>query len=305
MNEAEDPIVSVLIPTHNRSQELTIAVESVLNQSFSSFEVLILDDASTEDIGGVAKMFNDPRIHYIRNNQKTNANVLRNIGISKAKGRFIAFLDSDDEWLPDHLLKKITYLQEHSVDMIFGSSFIDNGIDRVFMVSRDLYDSEHPINYILGNGFAQTSSWVLKSSCAKEILFDETLLRHQDYDFFIRFALKFTARASWEPTSVIHWKQGVPRFKNLESEKQFIQRYEEHLEVRHLCKYFLLRYYGWKDLNEPEGTAFYRQRILKKINFITFNQFRQLFKNNSSLLLPIRLLHFTSLILLHSYPKSK
>jgi glycosyltransferase involved in cell wall biosynthesis len=305
MDERTKPLVSVIIPTHNRLVELSRALDSVLKQTLSSLEVFVLDDASTEDVQGAVRKITDNRVNYIRNDQKTNANVMRNIGITEARGIYMAFLDSDDEWLPDHLEKKIAYLEQYHVDMVFGSSFVDNGSGRVFAVSREIMDKEHPVNYVLGNGFAQTSGWVLKSKCAMEVRFDETLFRHQDYDFFIRYALKFKVKASWEPTTVIHWKKGVPRLKNIDSEKQFIKQYETNLDKRLLCEYLFERYYAWKNAGVSDATAHYRKRLMDHIPFITFNQFRQLFGNNSAFTLPVRLLHFMTLIVLYTLRTNK
>jgi glycosyltransferase involved in cell wall biosynthesis len=305
MDEGKVPLVSVIIPTHNRLHELSIALGSVLKQTLQNLEVFVLDDASSEDIKSVVRSFSDSRIVYIRKDEKSNANVMRNVGITNAKGHYIALLDSDDEWLPNHLEKKIAYLEHHQVDMVFGSSFVDNGAGRVFAVSRELMDSEHPVNYVLGNGFAQTSGWVLKSSCANQIRFDETLYRHQDYDFFIRFATQFKVKASWEPTSVIHWKKGVARLKNFDSEKQFLSRYEKHLDKRLLCEYLFERYYAWKNTENSSAAGHYRRRLMDQIPFVTFNQFRQLFNTNSSIVLPIRLFHFMTLVIRYALRSNK
>lgn len=296
MPPTTNPFVSVIIPTHNRSLELGKALLSVLQQTYTHFEVHVMDDASSENLAAVIARLNDERIQLHRNEQKTNANVMRNKGIQLARGEFVAFLDSDDEWLPDHLLKKTELLMRENVDGVYGSSFIDNGIRRMYRVSRSLLENEHPINYLLGSGFAQTSGWVLKTSAARSVGFDETLHRHQDYDFFIRFALNHSLYASWEPTTIIHWEKGVSRLTNFPSEKQFIQRYKDVIEKRLLCNYYFERFYSWSSANEPSAAKYYSGLIKENSTFISFNQYRQLFSNYKAIHFPIRLLGYMILI---------
>jgi glycosyltransferase involved in cell wall biosynthesis len=296
MARASHPMVTVIIPTHNRSLDLKRALQSVLQQQFTDFEVLVMDDASTENLEAVIEPLNDERIQLHRNEQKTNANVMRNKGIQLARGAYVALLDSDDEWLPDHLMKKTDLMTRENVDGIYGSSFIDNGVRRFYRVSRSMHENEHPINYLLGSGFSQTSSWVLKTSAAKNIGFDETLHRHQDYDFFIRFAQAHSLYASWEPTSVIHWQKGVSRLTNFPSEQQFIQRYHDVIEKRLLCNYYFERFYSWKSANELSVATYYSNRIKENATFISFNQYRQLFSNYKAAHFPFRLLGYMILI---------
>ncbi len=293
---ASNPLVSVIIPTHNRSLELSKALLSVLQQQFTDFEVLVMDDASTENLNAVILPLNDERIQLHRNEKKTNANVMRNKGIQLARGAYVALLDSDDEWLPDHLLKKTDLMNRENIDGVYGSSFIDNGVRRFYRVSRSLQDNEHPINYLLGSGFAQTSSWVLKTSAAKIISFDETLHRHQDYDFFIRFTLAYSLHASWEPTAVIHWQKGVSRLANFTSEQEFIQRYLDVIDKRLLCNYYFERFYSWKSANELKAAGYYADRIRENATFISFNQYRQLYSNYKAVNFPFRLLGYMLLI---------
>jgi glycosyltransferase involved in cell wall biosynthesis len=296
MSKASNPLVSVIIPIHNRSLELSKALQSVIQQRFTDFEVLVMDDASTENLESVIAQLNDKRIQLHRNKTKTNANVMRNKGIQLARGEYVALLDSDDEWLPDHLQRKTDLMTRENVDGVYGSSFIDNGVRRFYRVSRSMYENEHPVNYLLGSGFAQTSSWVLKTSAARSIGFDETLQRHQDYDFFIRFALAHSLFASWEPTAVIHWQKGISRLANFSSEQQFIQRYSDVIERRLLCSYYFERYYSWKSADELSAVTYYANRLKENATFLSFNQYRQLFSNYKAIHFPIRLLGFMLLI---------
>ncbi len=93
-------LISVIIPVYNRTTELIRAIESVLNQTEQNFEIVIVDDGSEEDVKQACDLFNDKRIRFFRNEEHKNANVVRNMGVSMAKGDYIAMLDADDEYLP-------------------------------------------------------------------------------------------------------------------------------------------------------------------------------------------------------------
>ncbi|RLF83553.1 glycosyl transferase, partial [Thermococci archaeon] len=97
------PTVSVIIPTYNRANLLKRAIASVLNQTFTDFELIVVDDASPDNTPEVVRSINDGRIRYVRLKKNSGGPVARNTGIRKARGRFIALLDDDDEWLPNRL----------------------------------------------------------------------------------------------------------------------------------------------------------------------------------------------------------
>ncbi len=116
----QNPRVSVIVPTYNRAHMIVECLDSVLNQTYRDFEVIVVDDGSTDDTEKVIKPYLD-RIQYIKQENQGNA-AARNIGIRKAKGEIIAFDDSDDLWLPDKLERQVRYLDEHhDVDMVCGN----------------------------------------------------------------------------------------------------------------------------------------------------------------------------------------
>ena len=103
------PKVTVIIPTFNRSHLIRRSVESVLNQTYKNFELIIVDDASTDDTVSSISRLEDDRIKIIRHKRNTGAPKARNSGISASMGEYIALLDDDDEWLP-HKLEYIAVL---------------------------------------------------------------------------------------------------------------------------------------------------------------------------------------------------
>ena len=105
--------ISVIIPTYNRENLIIKTIESVLEQSFTNFEVIVIDDCSTDDTPNIIAALQDSRIRYIRLDKNSGAQVARNAGILSATGEWIAFLDSDDIWHKDKLKLQFKVLEEN------------------------------------------------------------------------------------------------------------------------------------------------------------------------------------------------
>src|SRR3990172_11738749 len=118
------PLVSVIIPTYNGSRFIRETIQSVIGQSYSKIEIIVIDDGSTDDTSLVVKSITDQRITYI---QQKNAGVstARNHGITVSKGDYIAFLDHDDVWLPCKLEKQLSLFEQNpKVAMVYADTFI-------------------------------------------------------------------------------------------------------------------------------------------------------------------------------------
>lgn len=108
-------LVSIIMPSYNTGKFIKETIESVLAQTYTNWELLIVDDCSTDDTDDVLKDYlTDERIHYFKNEKNSGAAVSRNKALSNAKGRWIAFLDSDDLWLPDKLEKQISFMEANN-----------------------------------------------------------------------------------------------------------------------------------------------------------------------------------------------
>lgn len=116
------PKVSVIIPTYNRAHLIAASIVSVLEQTYSDFEIIVVDDGSTDDTEQRVHGFTDPRIIYIKQENKGRSQA-RNCALDLARGRYIAFLDSDDLFLPDKLALQVAYLDSHpQVGMVYTSA---------------------------------------------------------------------------------------------------------------------------------------------------------------------------------------
>ncbi len=104
------PRISIIIPAYNRADVLPRAINSVLSQTFTDYEIIVVDDASTDETSAVARNFNGP-VHVIRHEVNRGPAAARNTGIEATSGAYVAFLDSDDEWMPEKLGRQIGLLE--------------------------------------------------------------------------------------------------------------------------------------------------------------------------------------------------
>ena len=119
------PLVSIILATYNRPETLRLAIASVLEQTLTDWELLVIGDACGAETAAVVEAAADPRIHYInliRNvGEQSGPN---NVGIARARGRHIAFLNHDDLWLPDHLQAALEWLQATGADLVFPATAV-------------------------------------------------------------------------------------------------------------------------------------------------------------------------------------
>lgn len=187
-----DALVSVIIPVYNRENTIKRAIDSVLCQTYTNLELIIVDDGSTDNTVKVVKEYTDQRIKLICQRKNGGANKARNIGIASAKGEYIAFQDSDDEWIADKLVTQIRamakgdYLACYSAYNLHERYFIHTIPD----------DFENQIKYETALGKILTKYNVIGTPTLvvkREALmlleneyFDEQMIRLQDYEFAIR-----------------------------------------------------------------------------------------------------------------------
>jgi hypothetical protein len=207
------PRVSVVIPTYNRASYLIEAVESVLAQTYRDFEVIVIDDGSTDNTPEVASGF-PPEVKYFRQeNQGQSAS--RNRGIKLAQGEYTIFLDSDDVLLENTLQKSVTFLDEHPEAGFCGGQFYtidENGRPLRQKKPRGpratfIRAGKDEITHLLvGTGGMHLSTVLIRRSCFEEVgLFDTSLPMSEDWDMWIRLSKKFSVGHLAEPMAKIRF----------------------------------------------------------------------------------------------------
>ena len=184
------PFFSVIIPVYNRAHVLGRALSSVFAQTCQDFEIVVVDDGSSDDPAAVIAQFNDPRIGYIRQKNR-GGGAARNAGIDAARGRFIAPLDSDDEFLPHHL-ERMQALLEGTTDLAgYARVLVDRGNGRTLLKPpRAIRPGEHMANYLLcDRGFVPSITLAVPREMAAEVRYSEYLRFAEDTDFALRLYL--------------------------------------------------------------------------------------------------------------------
>jgi glycosyltransferase involved in cell wall biosynthesis len=187
------PFFSVVIPVYNRANLLGETLQSVLLQTEQDFEIVVVDDGSTDDPEAMVKDLADPRIVFIQQENK-GGGAARNTGIDAARGRYVAFLDSDDQFLPHHLSAMRKLVEKTPGIGSYSRIIVDRGKGRAILKPpRALREGEDMATYLLcDRGFLATSSMVVETKLARTIHFHENLPAAEDTDFAIRAALAGT-----------------------------------------------------------------------------------------------------------------
>ncbi len=185
-------MISVIIPVYNRSHIIENTLISLTKQTYKDFEVVIVDDCSNDSatLEVILNQYsNQLNIIYIRHETNKHGSAARNTGIMHAKGKYIAFLDSDDIWRSDKL--SLCMMQNIDKKTILYSKVKDRNI---ISPKKGVHPQQNVGDYlIINSGTIQTSSIFMHLSFCKSILFDEKLVRYQDYDFIIRSQLYHNA----------------------------------------------------------------------------------------------------------------
>lgn len=185
--------VSVIIPTYNRERLIERSIRSVLNQSYTNIEVIVVDDGSKDNTEKVVKSINDERIIYYKQ-KNGGAAKARNTGVRLATADYIAFHDSDDVWREDKLEKQMNFLMENPQYGMVYCNYEINKIDGlVFVVPRNLnvigeLDGDMFLTLLVNNTIG-TPTMLLKKELFEELGgFDETLHCLEDWDFALKFS---------------------------------------------------------------------------------------------------------------------
>ena len=184
--------VSVIIPSYNAALYLDETIRSVLNQTYRDLEIIIVDDASTDNTGEVLeKYLDDPRMKCIRNQKNSGLSFSRNAGIAASEGNLIAFLDADDIYLPEKLEKQIKCFDKNRYSLISYTNaiyFKDN--ENKDVLSTRYHFSGDVFYFLKRSNFIAVSTVMLEREMFKKYKFNENLsaMGHGDWEFYLRLS---------------------------------------------------------------------------------------------------------------------
>jgi glycosyltransferase involved in cell wall biosynthesis len=236
------PKLTAIIPTYNRAETLSRAVDSVLDQTFEDIEVLVVDDGSTDETQELLGSYSDQRVRVVTHETNRGANVARNTGIENARGEYVAFLDSDDEWRPAKVAKQLGALDDRGSDWV--AAYCDTEVrvpgtsGRLRTLAASLLaraddeprmeGGERLVGEILaGNVHPGAGSTLLvRTDVAREVGgFDETLDRFQDPEFVLRVLDEGKVAYVDEPL-VVRLETGTPSAETVaEADEQYLQKH--------------------------------------------------------------------------------
>ena len=183
--------VSVVIPAYNSADYTVETVESVLAQTYRDFEVVVVDDGSTDRTREALERFGD-RIEYIYK-ENGGACSARNLGIQRSRGEFIACLDCDDLWLPGHLQQSVAAFEDRpDLAFVFGPCLLIDAAGRAIGATNYKFDLERAYWDLLLENYVVAPSVVMRRACLDRVgLFDERIFIPADWDLWLRLAAEF------------------------------------------------------------------------------------------------------------------
>ena len=251
------PKISVVLPVHNRADVLARAIESVLGQRLNDFQLVIVDDGSTDQSVEVARSFGDQRINVIELGENRGGNAARNEGVRAAKAPLVAFLDSDDTYLPEKLERVVAEFENRVELELLVDSFIkvqpsgkrvvrtnpvitDRATFRKALFTRQLWKA--------------TPSITVTRDVALKMPFDETLRRLQDFDFLIRASAVANCASTDAVLWIKYWDANAISIQDnmIPANVELVQRHPEYLRVREYRPglAYILRLSLWRRLKK-------------------------------------------------------
>lgn len=192
-----NPLVSIIIPTFNRAGFLSRCINSCLSQTCKDIEIIVVDDASTDTTSDYILSLRDKRLKYIKHAANRGPAAARNTGLKTAKGEYIAFLDSDDEWYPEKIEKQLAVFKnaQTQIGLVFTNGYRDAD-KRTFIdgkkFSSIVYDPAKDNFFPLNVHIPTPSSWMLTAEVAWSIgMFDERMRNWEDGDYLARIAYRY------------------------------------------------------------------------------------------------------------------
>jgi glycosyltransferase involved in cell wall biosynthesis len=225
------PAVSIILPTYNRKRVISRAVQSVLRQTYQDFELIIVDDGSTDGTELLMEALTSEKIKYIRQTINRGVSAARNTGIRLAEGDYVAFQDSDDEWMPDKLEKQLECfaVSPPAVGGVFTGTYVIRDGKTIYEPSASQAMTTYDTIFDLIRKFipAPAATMLKREALATAGLFDERLAAFEDHELFLRISKYYRFRYVPEPL-VVRYNEPGGRPMNID---KGIQSYKLLLEM--------------------------------------------------------------------------
>ncbi|HRI05640.1 MAG TPA: glycosyltransferase family A protein [Candidatus Dojkabacteria bacterium] len=230
--KSSTPLITVVIPVYNGAETIQRAILSTLSQDYPNYEVLAVNDGSTDKTLEILKQIDSSRFRYISLDKNGGRSEARNTGVKNARGEYIAFLDADDAWMPNHLTSAIHHLSNRDSNWkaTITSHLFFNGKKWKKIIHTkegDLFKDILMVNVSLGAG----STLVIEKSIFDEIgYFKKGLSRNEDLEFMLRYLLKYKLGATSEISVKVHGHSSKPIGEEyLKAKKEYFKVFDEQI----------------------------------------------------------------------------
>lgn len=267
MSKIQMSLITVIVPTYNRKSSLKECIYSVLNQSYDNFELLIMDDGSTDGTAEIVKNFKDNRIVYEWNENSGGPANPRNRGVLKSNGEYVAFLDADDLWYQDKLLVSVNALNS-GMDVVYHD--VDYKRDNVSTPIESKNITPPVLSYLLTNGNPMVnSSVVVRKSILQKVGLQNESIEYasvEDFDYWLRISKltnKFYRINKTLGQYTVHEEGISNNYEHIEKSIHVIKKYQVDLNEKDRRKSKSL-------ISYIQGNAFYDRGMYRESRDLYF-----------------------------------
>ena len=252
MNRSYPHTVSVLMPAYNAAEHIREAIDSILEQTFTDFEFLIINDGSTDNTVDIISEYDDPRIKLVHNDGNKGLIYSLNYGLEIAQGKYIARMDADDIAMDTRLEKQVRFLEDNPDTSILGTAFIFMGTPHE--MHHPNYNEEIRIKLLDDGAFAHPTVMMRKDSIdSNNIMYNGDYKYIEDYQFWVEAAIKNLKMANLDEV-LLQYRQ--------HSNQVSSQKYNEQEETKQRIKLEYLSHYFGKYMNVDELVSVHQYPVI-------------------------------------------
>ncbi len=252
------PLVSVVLPVYNSEKYLLEAVESILKQTFGDFELIIIDDGSTDDSAKILDSINDTRIIRLRNEKNSGLVVSLNHGISVASGKYIARMDADDISMPERLVKQVNFLEAHPDVCVLGTGIythIEGGSVKDGIVRFPTHDKCIRWMLCFRSAIAHVTAVIRREFLMGDGSYHQQCLYAEDYDLWVRLMPRALFANLSEPLVLVRYYAGSSSYQNRITQRKLTRAIQQRARAFYLGDDYFAGLRMEEFLENPECTA--------------------------------------------------